>query len=242
MGNRKMMAKVLGTFLLTVSLGATVLAGDVSVSNDAATAAETVTETAEPGASVAEPEVDSPVAETPAEAPEPEASVETPETEAVPETPDEGPAPETPDAGEQSEDPETEVSTEEPAEELTEIETQEPDEEESTAETEEETESDAETDTEIETEEETETEEESEWEAEPEVLELYQIQAFWEGDTLGVGDVVTLKALCPDGAAVEWQICTEQSGEWTKAASGAEYVYELTTDNCTYMYRAVSAE
>ena len=95
---------------------------------------------------------------------------------------------------------------------------------------------------EMETEELTEeaTENESEMEAE-ESESIFQISADWEGDSLGIGDRITLTALCGAEDTVEWQSCGED-GVWTVVAEGQIYSYELTMENYSLMYRAVPAD
>ena len=67
----------------------------------------------------------------------------------------------------------------------------------------------------------------------------YPIQASWEGDTLSIGDTVTLTALTEEMAPVFWESLGEDGG-WSVVSEGKTYSYELTMDNYRMLFRAVS--
>jgi len=68
------------------------------------------------------------------------------------------------------------------------------------------------------------------------------LEARWEGETLGVGDMVTLTALDTDGAPVLWQCLMQEDGEWQLAQEGGEtFTFEVTQENCVWSWRAVYA-
>lgn len=65
------------------------------------------------------------------------------------------------------------------------------------------------------------------------------LEARWEGDTLGVGDVVTLTALDTEGAAIVWQ-WMDETGEWKLAQEdGESFAFEVTEENFSWSWRAV---
>jgi len=68
----------------------------------------------------------------------------------------------------------------------------------------------------------------------------YPIQASWIGDTLGIGDTVTLTALTKEeNAPVFWEVCGED-GIWNVVSEEETYSYELTMNNYKMSFRAVS--
>ena len=68
----------------------------------------------------------------------------------------------------------------------------------------------------------------------------YPIQASWIGDTLGIGDTVTLTALTEEeNAPVFWEACGED-GIWNVVSEEETYSYELTMNNYEMSFRAVS--
>ena len=66
------------------------------------------------------------------------------------------------------------------------------------------------------------------------------LEARWEGETLGVGDTVTLTAQNADGALL-WQYMDE-TGAWQLAQEGGEsFAFEVTQENCQWSWRAIYA-
>ncbi len=73
------------------------------------------------------------------------------------------------------------------------------------------------------------------------VQKVYEISATWENETLGIGDLVTLSALCGAKDKVIWQ--SSEDGEvWTEIAEGTTYTYELTEENYRLSLRAAAEE
>lgn len=80
------------------------------------------------------------------------------------------------------------------------------------------------------------TEEETEESA---AKKLCEISASWENETLGIGDEVTLTAVCEPEDTVMWQ--SSKDGEvWEDIARGQVYIYELTEENYQLSLRAVA--
>ncbi len=82
--------------------------------------------------------------------------------------------------------------------------------------------------------------------AEPEVPALpplpeeILLEASWSGETLGIGDTITLTALCEDCFVVVWQYMDDQGAWHDVGAEGSTYAYELTEDNYRWLWRAVA--
>ena len=66
------------------------------------------------------------------------------------------------------------------------------------------------------------------------------LEASWSGETLGVGDTITLTALCDACFVVVWQYMDNQGAWIDTGAKGSVYAYELTEDNYRWLWRAVA--
>lgn len=74
----------------------------------------------------------------------------------------------------------------------------------------------------------------------PPLPEEILLEACWHGDTLGIGDQVTLTALGADAFVIIWQYMDDQ-GVWVDVgAEGSEYAFELTEANYRWQWRAVA--
>lgn len=74
----------------------------------------------------------------------------------------------------------------------------------------------------------------------PPLPEEILLEARWHGDTLGIGDQVTLTALEADAFVIIWQYMDDQ-GVWADVgAEGSEYAFELTEVNYCWQWRAVA--
>ena len=66
------------------------------------------------------------------------------------------------------------------------------------------------------------------------------LEASWSGETLGIGDTITLTALCDACFVVVWQYMDDQGAWIDTGAEGSTYAYELTEDNYRWLWRAVA--